>query len=67
MCDVAYALLVERVQQERQVGAVLLAAGAEGDLPSIEALDLALGMVEAQTVGQDAETVELRIALGVSA
>jgi hypothetical protein len=60
-----YALLVERVQAERQVAAVLIAAGAEMDMPSVYDLDVALGLVEPVESDLSPEQQELREALGI--
>jgi len=58
-------LLVDKVLRERQVVASLAVAGAEVTLPSVDDLDVMLGLVEA-TPRYDEKTRELREAVGLS-
>ncbi len=57
----AYALLVEKTLAERQVVAILAAAGADVALPSVYELDVSLGLVERY----DEDTREMREAVGL--
>jgi hypothetical protein len=66
LCAAAYALLVERTQQERQVAAILIAAGAEIELPNVQDLNIALGMVDGPHSDLTPEQRELRDALGLT-
>jgi hypothetical protein len=58
---------VGRIQAERQVAAVLIAAGAEMELPSLYDLDVAIGMIEKPESTLTPEQQQLREALGLSA
>lgn len=60
-----YALLVERVQQERAVIASLIAGGHDLVLPSIYDLDVGLGLIEKPASDLSPEQIELRQALGL--
>ncbi len=75
MCDLAYLLLLERLERQvladRQIAALqLVMSGEGGDLPTLqetrEAFDAALVAEPQQGTQVDAEQMELRRALGVA-
>ncbi len=59
-------MLAEKVQSERHVAAVLIAAGAEMEMPSMYSLDVALGLAVSAESEMDQDVLELRMALGLS-
>jgi len=73
--DTAYALLVERVERrvtaDRQIVAVMLAAGVDMPMPNLaealEDLDAALAEAPQEATVLDFEQAQLRQALGVPA
>jgi hypothetical protein len=65
VCATVYALNVERILQERQLAAALIAGGADLDLPSLHDFDVAIGMVARPASDLTPEQAELRRELGL--